>query len=220
MLGSLSLPVAPGLDYFTPGKYEGLIVNYLSYLTSSSSPNFLPRAQEFEVSVSWGGRVVHVGLFEVCFWWVLIGSMFDYIFSPQMKTGGKSNRRSNISFEILMALSIYYSAPKNTGWCESWWAVMSKRWSHVPSFSPPKNPSFNEELGFPGSLSTWERKHTFHFNWFNCLTPTQCNNNDDNNNNNNNNNNNDDDDDDDDGFRRNVPVARLAFQNLRRPRIP
>lgn len=161
MLGSLSLPVAPGLDYFTPGKYEGLIVNYLSYLTSSSSPNFLRRAQEFEVS----------GLFEVCFWWVLIGSMFDYIFSPQMKTGGKSNRRSNISFKILMAFSIYYSAPKNTGWCESWWAVMSKRWSHVPSFSPPKNPSFNEELGFPGSLSTWERKHTFHFKLVQLLNP-------------------------------------------------
>ena len=46
-----------GLDYFTPGKYEGLIVNYLSYVTSSSSPNFLPRAQEFEVSVSfWAGE--------------------------------------------------------------------------------------------------------------------------------------------------------------------
>lgn len=45
----------PGLDYFTPGKYEGLIVNYLSYLTSSSSPNFFPRAQEFEECT--GGKI-------------------------------------------------------------------------------------------------------------------------------------------------------------------
>ncbi len=47
----------PGLkDVFEPGQYEGVKVNYLSFATSTSSPNFPVRAKEFEACT--GGRIV------------------------------------------------------------------------------------------------------------------------------------------------------------------
>jgi Bacterial extracellular solute-binding protein len=47
----------PGLkDYFTPGQYEGVTANYLSFITEISSPNFPIRAAEFEACT--GGKIV------------------------------------------------------------------------------------------------------------------------------------------------------------------
>jgi len=46
----------PGLESFTPGQYEGTTVNYLSFVTETSSPNLPVRAKEFEVCT--GGKVV------------------------------------------------------------------------------------------------------------------------------------------------------------------
>ena len=38
----------PGLESFTPGQYNGIQVNYLSFVTQTSSPNVPVRAREFE----------------------------------------------------------------------------------------------------------------------------------------------------------------------------
>jgi len=46
----------PGLQYFEPGSYEGVQVNYLSFATETSSPNLPFRAAEFEACT--GGKVV------------------------------------------------------------------------------------------------------------------------------------------------------------------
>jgi len=46
----------PGLESFTPGQYEGTTVNYLSFLTDTSSPNFPVRAREFTSCT--GGTIV------------------------------------------------------------------------------------------------------------------------------------------------------------------
>lgn len=45
----------PGLQSLTPGMYAGVKANYLSYLTSTSSPNFPVRAKEFEACT--GGKI-------------------------------------------------------------------------------------------------------------------------------------------------------------------
>lgn len=45
----------PGLEYLSPGKYRGLTANYLSFATETSSPNFIPRAREFEECT--GGKI-------------------------------------------------------------------------------------------------------------------------------------------------------------------
>jgi hypothetical protein len=46
----------PGLEDFEPGQYEGVTANFLSYVTSTSSPNFPVRALEFEACT--GGKIV------------------------------------------------------------------------------------------------------------------------------------------------------------------
>lgn len=46
----------PGLETLTPGIYEGVVVNYLSYVTATSSPHFPIRAREFEACT--GGKIV------------------------------------------------------------------------------------------------------------------------------------------------------------------
>ena len=46
----------PGLTGLTPGLYEGVTVNYLSFATATSAPNFPIRAQEFEACT--GGKIV------------------------------------------------------------------------------------------------------------------------------------------------------------------
>lgn len=46
----------PGLGGFRPGQYEGVTVNYLSFVTETSSPNMLVRAKEFEECT--GGTIV------------------------------------------------------------------------------------------------------------------------------------------------------------------
>jgi len=45
----------PGLETLTPGGYANVKVNYLSYATNRSSPNFPLRAQEFEACT--GGKI-------------------------------------------------------------------------------------------------------------------------------------------------------------------
>ena len=45
----------PGLESFTPGQYEGVKVNYLSFATETSSPNFPIRAKELEACT--GGTI-------------------------------------------------------------------------------------------------------------------------------------------------------------------
>ena len=45
----------PGLESFTPGQYEGIKVNYLSFATETSSPNFPIRAAELEACT--GGTI-------------------------------------------------------------------------------------------------------------------------------------------------------------------
>lgn len=47
---------SPGLESLQPGQYEGITVNYLSFATSVSSPNFPVRAKEFEACT--GGKIV------------------------------------------------------------------------------------------------------------------------------------------------------------------
>lgn len=46
----------PGLETFKPGSYEGVKVNYLSFVTDISSKNFPIRAAEFEQCT--GGKIV------------------------------------------------------------------------------------------------------------------------------------------------------------------
>lgn len=48
----------PGLETFAPlgGQYEGVQVNYLSFVTETSSPNLPVRAKEFEACT--GGTIV------------------------------------------------------------------------------------------------------------------------------------------------------------------
>ena len=46
----------PGLQDFMPGQYEGVTVNYLSFVTSTSSPSFPIRAVEFQNCT--GGRIL------------------------------------------------------------------------------------------------------------------------------------------------------------------
>lgn len=45
----------PGLEGLTPGKYEGVQVNYLSFATNTSSPNLPKRAKELEKCT--GGKI-------------------------------------------------------------------------------------------------------------------------------------------------------------------
>ena len=46
----------PGLEHLTPGVYEGVVANYLSFATDRSSPSMRVRADEFEACT--GGTVV------------------------------------------------------------------------------------------------------------------------------------------------------------------
>ena len=46
----------PGLTSFTPGAYDGIEANFLSFVTEISAPNFPVRAKEFEACT--GGRIV------------------------------------------------------------------------------------------------------------------------------------------------------------------
>ena len=46
----------PGMETFAPGQYEGITVNYLSFVTETSSPNMVIRAKEFEACT--GGKVL------------------------------------------------------------------------------------------------------------------------------------------------------------------
>lgn len=46
----------PGLTGFVPGEYEGVEVNFLSFVTNISAPSFPIRAKEFEACT--GGRIV------------------------------------------------------------------------------------------------------------------------------------------------------------------
>ncbi|KAL3912259.1 MAG: hypothetical protein SGILL_006953 [Bacillariaceae sp.] len=46
----------PGLEDFEPGQYEGVTANYLSFVTSTSTPFFPVRAKEFEACT--GGKIV------------------------------------------------------------------------------------------------------------------------------------------------------------------
>ena len=46
----------PCLEELTPGGYEGITVNYLSFVTQASSPNFPIRAKEFEACT--GNKIV------------------------------------------------------------------------------------------------------------------------------------------------------------------
>jgi hypothetical protein len=46
----------PGFEELQPGQYEGVQVNYLSFVTETSSPNFPLRATEFEACT--GGKII------------------------------------------------------------------------------------------------------------------------------------------------------------------
>ena len=47
---------APGLEFFQPGQYQGVTVNFLSFLIEITTPNFPVRAKEFEECT--GGKIV------------------------------------------------------------------------------------------------------------------------------------------------------------------
>ena len=45
----------PGLDYLTPGQYEGVTANYLSFNTDVATPHYRTRAKEIEACT--GGTI-------------------------------------------------------------------------------------------------------------------------------------------------------------------
>ena len=73
-----------GLEHLTKGKYRGLTANYLSYSTETASPNFIPRAREFEESFTlhrfvliwfsagknWNPKICCLAGFQHFSWWV------------------------------------------------------------------------------------------------------------------------------------------------------